>query len=239
MQNITITINGVTKKLALIDMEKNGERSTAEYLINRQWYREVEEKDYEILEFKGRYGALWTLKEDGIYTTYPSEKGPATLKQLLHFVKGGYGTIHSVKRLSDGEVFTVGEEEKTVGIILKIEISGGTIFLYRYSHSIYLQYAEKVKQPTVLLTTEDGKEITDGEKIIYWCNKDFDTYDLRAGDLGGNLLGCKYFSTQESRDEYIQQNKPVSISYTELTKAIKFNIPQLDLLITFFKQKII
>ena len=243
MQNITITIDGVTKQLEVIDM-KSGERTMAEYFINRKWYREISEvkQGYEIQSFRNEQakGIIYPLNKDCVYGG--GEYVQMTLDYCLLKVETGRFTIHSVKRLSDGEVFTVGDNLGSRGNVIKIElieISGVLGIVLYFKHSfVLLKFAEKVKQPTVLLTTYDGITITNPNQQIYICHKNFNRGECFANFISTNPHNL-YFSTQESRDEYILYNKPVSVSIEELTNRIIFQPAQKDLLVAFFKQKII
>ena len=240
MQNITITIDGVTKKLELIDMEKSGERSTAEYLINRQWYREVEEKDYEILSFRSTLSngiVIWELTKQGVYFSEGMLGTGHSLELMLGCVKENSAVIYSVKRLSDNEVFTVGEDDID-GKITEFLISGDSMW-YRTARSVlvHLNNAEKVKPttPKVLLTTEDGKEITDVYQKVNGLTIEFIKFECNATYTNqpkeSKYYNSKYFSTSEARDEYILQNKPVTVTLTEWVNSSNGSVR------AFFKSK--
>lgn len=124
--------------------------------------------------------------------------------------------ILSVKRLSDGEVFTVGDLVKTpytdctriVGFKnpeaeeFFIEISTG------FSRLISL---EKIKQPIFL--THNGKDIFTGDKVWY-VNKENFYYDyiltLPQTKFYSDIRA--YFLTRVEAEEYIAKNKPLFIS---------------------------
>ena len=172
MSNIKIIINGVERELDLIDL------NSLYQCINGKWYREVEpvKPTYEILSF--RYRELTWSKEKYYYEVI-GRTLRTLLSDLLNSVKNGRATIHSVRRLTDGEVFTVGDEvinTREGSEILKIKsihLSGGLIYLHDESGHSALRDLEKVKQPTILLTTEDGKEITNGKQYVYGINQHF------------------------------------------------------------------
>jgi hypothetical protein len=124
------------------------------------------------------------------------------------------GDIHSVKRLSDGEVFTVGDKisfennpvRYTIG---KFTISDNYLMVsvYALSTLFHISLIKKVKQP--LFTTEDGKEIFLNDTFYYIgdamnvCR----TRCLFEGD--GDFTNFKTFSTREAAEEYVLMNKPV------------------------------
>lgn len=237
MKQITLSINGITKELELVGNNKKVDSSY--HLIEGDWYREVEpaKPTYEILSFEDKILCLiWKQIHTNTFTT-TGKIAFATLEHLLEDVQEGTVCIHSVKRLSNNEVFTVGKDEEN-GKITKIVIEDDVVFLYSvHDNWVKLDHAKKVKQLTILLTTEEGVEITDRDQKIYFCNKDFDKYDFRVGDLGGGLPGHKYFSTEEARDEYILQNKPITVFLKDLSDRIIFKEAQVDLLTSFFKSK--
>ena len=82
-----------------------------------EFWEKVVEKEYEILSFSFNNNRIDTLRENGLYGI-----STGICKQDI----GNYGIdsysswdINSVKRLSDGEVFTVGDNFKD-GIITSI-----------------------------------------------------------------------------------------------------------------------
>jgi hypothetical protein len=138
--------------------------------------------------------------------------------------------IKSVKRLSDGEVFAVGEAI-TCGYcialpIRKIEIVESGCWIEAYDDKIngscyYCPIGEITKVPPKqkLFTTEDGKDIYDPEQEIFL---------VYPGTVGGKWNDCKMlakhivdsfpawkrFSTKEKAEEYVLLNKPC-LSYNE------------------------
>ena len=211
MSNIKITIDGV---------EKEYEHYTPPFdinpklyvLRNGQWYREVEPKqDYEIMSFKDiGWGKIYKFNHIH-YTAH--QEGHYSNEQMLAYVKKNLFTIHSVKRLSDGEVFTVGDGEKNIGEITRIYITSYNEIMINSNPDcrIYLANAVKVKQPTILLTTEDSVNITDGEQVLYFCNTNFATARMRAKNIGNESSNI-FLSTSEARDEYILMNKPITVT---------------------------
>ena len=237
MQNIKIEINGVTKNLVLLDMNK--EANKAAHFISGKWYQEVEEKkDYEIQSFKFilPQELIYDLRINGDY--WMGESASLPLKACLQNVAAGFMFIHSVKRLSDGEVFTVKEDEiNGMGKIIKIEIWHGHLFLYSTDNNYArLDYAVKNPTPTILLTTHDGAIVTNPDTQIYICHKNFNHGQTTAGAISTNQNNI-YFYDKKARDNYIIQNKPVAVSCIEIAKAVTFTSDQLNQLVEFFKRK--
>jgi hypothetical protein len=191
---------------------------TRYYSENNEFWQPVVEKDYEIL-------SVITNDNEFIVKVYNQD---ATIEP--------YWKIHSVKRLSDGEIFTIGDKvtstfSKNFGNfkIEKIKISENSINIEGEGYLTTFQYLQKVKQP--LFTTEDGVNIFEDDNI-YWvnintfskvnCNK----YNDDLGEISiKSLLSKKYeckavgFSTKEKAEEYILMNKPC-LSLNDVQKII-------------------
>ena len=143
-------------KLGYIDdLNKSGHNNQGEYvqaMYDRNpefWEKVVVEKDYEIL-------FVITNNNKFIEKVYNQD---ATIEP--------YWKIHSVKRLSDGEIFTIGDiidtrvDNKYKQEILEISIKNNTIVFRTKLGFVILSVAKKVKKP--LFTTEQRSEI---EEII-------------------------------------------------------------------------
>ena len=220
MSNIKITIEGVEKEYEAI-----AERypKYADINLFGIYYREVEPKqDYEIQSFSDYGKRLWDLRSDGKYRCIGDTTAYSLLEQIEH-VKTNTITINSVKRLSDGEVFSVGEQIIDFGTISKFIISDfNEMILQNTEFGGYriFESAVKVKQPTILLTTEDGVEITDVYQSVNGLTIEFIKFKCNAPYTNqpkeSKYYNSKYFSTAAARDEYIHYNKPISISLREL-----------------------
>lgn len=70
----------------------------------------------------------------------------------------------------------------------------------------YPEFWQEVKEP--LFITYDGVPIYYGDE--FWCvDKDFDLWFIgTASKNAGKTVGLKYFSTKESAEKYIYENKP-------------------------------
>lgn len=118
--------------------------------------------------------------------------------------------IYSVKRLSDGEVFTVGDKitggyfQDAREIVGFFEERNGLWIKLPGSVSA-LGDSKKAKPP--LFTTEDGKEIFEGD--IYWIvdKRDFDILEKAVPMCFPSAYWS--FSTKEAAEEYVLNYKPV------------------------------
>ena len=128
-------------------------------------------------------------------------------------------TILSVKRLSDGEVFTVGDKVKvsTHGAphsIEKFHINSDTstffkgVWIYYSDGASHIRNATKVKQPIFL--THDGKNIFP-EDTVWYVNKENLYYDYIVAypEVKFNSEIRAYFLTRQQAEEYVEKNKPL------------------------------
>lgn len=128
------------------------------------------------------------------------------------------GSIDSVKRLSDGEIFRIGDEcyyqiggNKTHFKIEQFKIEFSVMRLY-YNSMPYckLEKAIKVEKPKPLFQTTDGKDVYHGDEFWY-VNLLFQLNRLNTGsEWVRNLLPDeKTFFFKENAEEYIIMNKPL------------------------------
>lgn len=182
-----------------------------ETLVENQpeFWEEVVEKEYEILSLS----LMRSIRDEIIIATDYSDK---YIEGLLA-CKGN--SIHSVKRLSDGEVFTVGDLCNPIGKysyskhkITTIEFcKAGYLRIGSSDYYIGINNIEHSKTP--LFTTEDGVDIYEGDYVCWIVNNKYNHYidikDYRKADRSmftdGTII---YFSTKEAAEEYILMNKP-------------------------------
>lgn len=171
-------------------------------LENSKDWEEIFEKDYDILEIMHEYGAI---------SSY--------LKELDEDLKDKI--IFKIKRLSDGEIFTVGDDVlgKTCYVpnkILSIELINNKIRLYPRNSFYNLEDIEKVKQP--ILTTEEGINLFEGDTYYFiWLSHPafkqttYEVYSEEVKPLDGDATWsehAKFFAKKENTEKYIQLNKP-------------------------------
>lgn len=205
-----------------ISTEKN---SIGFYLCYNGEYAElVKELDYEILSFvvnnnrTNTKGNIYTKKENGNFEVVltPNSNQPIGDYSIDQFLDSDCYNIHSVKRLSDGEVFTVGDKVTHKNGVCKGNIksfyttSKNEIALHIENANIFLENWVKLKQP--LFTTEDGVDIFEDTNFI-WIAINNENYSWKINEVNsstkfyfGNVH--KLFSTKEAAEEYIIMNKP-------------------------------
>ncbi len=183
-----------------------------------EYWEEVIEKDYEVLIMKGSGSA---------FTTYENHKKTYSDTHVHYFLKSGVWSIHSVKRLSDGEIFTIGDKTN-FGLISKIVIINNSLSFYfeekccGYGLKIIIKWKP-------LFTTEDGVDIFEGDKV--WWVAVNEEYDTPSGDKTWSFnefvwkgkptasSNYKWFSTKEKAEEYIIMNKPC-LSFNDVINYI-------------------
>jgi len=189
--------------------------------------QKVIEKDYEILKFILPNSKITYVKN---------------ARNSLEFMLNNFNTykIHSVKRLSDGEVFTIGDKCKN-GIITSFkQVNSGCPLSALYNNGCqhdYIQHLLKIKQP--LFTTEDGVDIFDLKKdIIYFVPKKTLSNIFNNQSLGTFCYEPEieyYFSTKEKAEEYILMNKPC-LSFSNIYDNLK--VKDREFVLKFIKSKI-
>lgn len=178
-----------------------------EVVNNPEFWEKVVKKDYEILSVKDKLNYIYTLKDNGLYSLFDFQ-GIFTLKECLYNFKN---KIHSIKRLSDGEVFTVGNKYSNLSgtfTIQKFTLENNKIMVHAIEFGgCLLNNISKVKQP--LFTTEDGVDIYETQEI-WVIDENFEYYLFRTPEPVSikPLDKRHYFSSKEKAEEYILLNKP-------------------------------
>lgn len=163
-------------------------------------------------------GYLKTKQPEYEIISYVAKDNPKmiTIKKRGGELHDSYWKIHSVKRLSDGEVFTVGDLIKTpytdcIGII-GFDIKYSTEYFIEVSTGFTrLLNLEKAKQPIFL--THDGKNIYPENKVWY-VNKEnlYHDYIIAFPEVKFNSEIRAYFLTREEAEDYIVENKVLFIT---------------------------
>ena len=185
-----------------------------------EFWELVVEKDYEILELSLQR----SIKHQIVSALENSED------YTISLLSCNGNKIHSVKRLFDGEIFTIGDIvkcEDCKGKITSLEIYDNDIYLNGIDNKMPFGYTlcntldcfeipQKVKQP--LFTTEDGVDIFEGDEFIVVNIFTFNKH--RTGKYLETNHMYKYFSTKEKAEEYILLNKPC-LSYGDVQEYLK------------------
>jgi len=200
---------------------------------SNEFWQEVIEKEYEILSFKHNCGGVFSKSYSKNKTKF-SQVPEGTEYSEEKLLKDETFEIYSVKRLSDGEVFTIGDNCE-FGILTRIflikDSNGKDIIMTSTKNSDYscnILYLKKLKQP--LFITEDGVEIFEGddfyELIVPGFNNKECVWNILPNigrpnliyDQEGNRKHFRlWFSNKAKAEEYIIMNKPC-LSINDLSK---------------------
>jgi hypothetical protein len=178
-----------------------------------EFWEEVIEKDYEILRIKHKENKCFY--RDSI-----------DLRNLNLY------DIHSVKRLSDGKVFNIGDNATTAlnnyGPITAFEIKSNVMYIRtnNSSNSTFSCDIKDLKVSKPLFTTEDGVNIFEGDSyhpvILY--NLEYKGW-FKAQKINKNKYtdakSCIVFSTKKEAKQYILMNKPC-LSLEDVGNIISF-----------------
>lgn len=201
---------------------------------NPEFWEEVIEKEYEILSIRKTIN-------DGEILKFKDGRNPYT---GLEYTGGETSEIYSVKRLSDGEIFTIGDKAQTIGkyphsitsIQLKKDFYNNDRVWIHWEKDCggnWLESIEKCKEK--IFTTEDRVDIFEGDYyyVVYFQKERFglpkgtDLFTVskahKAETLGRDetwSTNCKFFSKKEAAQEYILMNKPLNISIKKLCPII-------------------
>jgi len=130
--------------------------------------------------------------------------------------------IYSVRRLSDGVVFSVGDQLVKWGKIVSFKIQCDKWMLAVFDRPdipahVFIEDFEKLPpERSKLFTTEDGVDVYENDRV-WFVNYLFkiDFYDFVDNKTGHRELELKhfpgiykYFSTEEKAKEYVNMNKP-------------------------------
>lgn len=191
------------------------------FIENSCDWEEVKEKSFEIISFsyeqfwgKGNYAIL---NNEGNYAILKGKSW--SLKDLLKdrvCVESGQVKIHSVKRFSDGEIFTVGDKAKdgkygTVDIIDRLSISNCGNSIYVATKGLnWGQHIEDIDKVVPLFKTEDGVDIFCGS--TYYCVNTaphlWSLFEQTAKQRTNLNKGVLAFSTKKLAEAYLLMYKP-------------------------------
>lgn len=184
-----------------------------------EFWEEVIEKDYKILSL----ARFCSIKPTILLV---SDYGDEYIEALI---KCDNARIHSIERLSDGEVFTIGDKvHLTNGNYYGFELKEFKFFhngknghlekhrnktflklgiisdLHKESTFFYLEDITKIRQP--LVKTEDGINIFEGDTAFALLKRNLNTLgEISVTKYQEELL---YFKTREEAEEYRMLNKP-------------------------------
>jgi len=184
-----------------------------------EFWEEIVEKDYEILSYITISNAIWTKSKNN-KDIWQNDIDGCTFLLVKLLESNLKAQIHSVKRLSDNEIFTIGDkirghilEEIFIAPSNKNDIVLSCKDLRR---ALYLIEDKHLKiDSKVLFKTEDGVDIFDYSKDhFYYVKKESFKLCENLKVINSNVTFKYepkkelYFSTKEKAEQYILMNKP-------------------------------
>jgi hypothetical protein len=183
-------------------------RRTTSYVLESHWQETIEQfkasklpsKEYEILKMID--GDNWIHE--------PNAKG------LVCNAKDNNCKIYSVKRLRDGEIFTIGDKvaynmvNANSFIIDHFLIrNDGRMIARDKGHGMVEEVNDNlVKVNKLLFITEDGVSVTDEEQIVWYVDDRCKLNTRKAKNANGSPKCVKIYSKADSANEYVLLNKP-------------------------------
>jgi len=208
-----------------------------------EFWEEIKKKEYEILSFYTS-GGIGTLRKDKTFSWAKDINFYGEFKESWFLNRPMLYKIHSIKRLSDGEIFTVNEnlnyqhKDQVYSFTLnaiEFEIApadkGKGILSFPHTNKRlgkWLDIDKLVKARTPLFTTEDAVDIFEGDSPYHILFDNSFPGSFIIGQFKDISNFCtkdfyRYFSTKEAAEKYIQLNKP-SYSVNEIINF--FNIDE-------------
>jgi hypothetical protein len=206
----------------ITDDKWKGKILSSDIFTYPEFWKEVQvEKNYEILQMRNLVCDIYTLDVNEEIGKYEST----------------HHKIHSIKRLSDDEIFTIGDNVTHVNytwdscfikeFIIKENNLKFDIIQNNNIASYDLKILKHTKKP--LFITKDGILIFKGDKYFQVGFK-FNNIECEAYDKNNFDKKLIIFSTKKAAEEYILMNKPC-LSVNEIAPIISVcnNITHVDL----------
>lgn len=180
-----------------------------------EFWEEVVEKEYEILSFINTSNKVVFKKCEGGNFSSVNNVGKGSCTEEF-FLNLDYFKINSVKRLSDNEIFTVGDTIRhEIGVIRKIhsiDIVNNSLYFNslesKTKQEMHFRLVSKVEE--ILFTTEDGVDIYQDTPHYPVELKYYKLHVNARGKMFSKSDKNKFkiFSTKEAAERYILENKP-------------------------------
>jgi hypothetical protein len=182
-----------------------------------EFWEEIIEKDYEILSFKNILTGMILKKDSQLKDTFCFMDGISPFFKLEELLSTIRVHIHSVKRLNDNEIFTVGDtisgdsykEREIIKFLIKndklvVEQIGGWGTRTGVSQLDCIKHAPK----PVLFKTEDGVDVFEGMEVFVVHPTTLNTIIGLNTIEYSSYKGWLFFSTKDKMEEYVLMNKP-------------------------------
>lgn len=221
--------NKITEELAeqieeddFYKVSNSWERIPKRFIEKSNDWEEIIEKDYLILEIKsGGYHWIYDEKTKKYVCTRYGVQHSLDAFCKKGVLNSGY-FIFKVKRLSDNEIFTVGDKCNGDFIEeIKLVVNENRLYFSSKNLSWNKSIKDLIKDKISLFTTEDGKEMYEGNEFFKlitpaFYNKSY-AWNILPNKINSNIIydqknnkknGKIWFSTKEAAQEWIVLNKP-------------------------------
>lgn len=187
-----IATMGKYKFYTFSEKKYNGDIDNSAIEDSPEFWKEItkQEEEYHILSFKGileSNNGLFNRNNDGTYSWHEWLNKESGIN-LSRMIEENVTVIHSVKRLSDDEIFTIGDKVKTKAhlyattnidpyVIKEIKLIDNQCILFFNNTKLLgvgiscnIKNVSQYKIKTPLFTTEDGVEIFDRQTKVFEVN---------------------------------------------------------------------
>lgn len=201
------------------------------------WKRVNEDVTYEILKISDKSTSF----------SLSCLNGPLPYKNLDEALNNEF-KISSVKRLSDGQVFNIGDKIyanfgqritiEHMAIKTKSGSNDKSLYMWQVNYGgVFVENAEVYKP---LFTSVDGVDIYKFDKFYVVNNRFFNLQETHGGQFQNEKWKNLRFANREKAVEFITENKPC-LSVNDVEKIIKnkpvFDSPILPSLKSLVKEK--
>lgn len=207
-----------------------------------KFWEEVYESNFEILEFKDcNNGDTFKLNNNKCYSRSPNNSY-VSLHNMLHVgrcVDDKSFIITKIKRLSDGEIFTIGNKIKLNEnweddcVLDKIYCEDEYLTFQLKQGPSITSYREKIFEDEFknwekvdVFKTFDGEEFTYGDRV-WWVTKNGEINNTIWKKFNGIHPDCTNFLSKEKCESYIkekqkeQERKDIRETFDKLLEQIK------------------
>lgn len=211
---------------------------------NPEFFEEIRDLDYKVLKLRSLVtnDIIVSVKDNLNEINHLTGSFNYSLDQIIEnwCVKYKSWEIYSIQRVSDGEVFTIGDLIDYKNFYQNLPILKISVFEYKAyfktSHTCkdrdtHLGGPSKAAKKIPLFTTEDDVDIFEGDNFWSVYTKGYTgsnpiwTIKEASRNKGLSLWlhdkAIKRFSTQEKAEEFLLLNKPCYLSLSDIKECLK------------------
>jgi hypothetical protein len=177
-----------------------------------------ENKDYEILSFLEGESITVSKRQNGFFHYENVIGNHSTLDEKAALRQSNRFKIHSVKRLSDGEIFTIGDKlflynkiHIIEGFEIKADWDGGLRITFEGGGAVAICTAKKYVERMPLFRTEDGVGLFEGDKYFVPQKREgiYTLNIIQFNDVPRLYDDSPRFSTKNAAERWVLRNQPI------------------------------